>query len=114
MPYENKRTLHLGFLDILLIIAIAGTLGSIVIPNHVHSVTTARQDKCIGNLKRIFEVKKEWEIQHRSSTNSDDKYLGVRKLFPTNTPVCPSGGIYNVGNWGDIPTCSISGHKLPR
>jgi hypothetical protein len=114
MPYENKRSLHFSFLDILLMVAIAGTLGSVVIPNHVQSVKASRQSKCVGNLKRIFEAKEQWEIQHRFSTDPDDKYLGVRKLFPTNTPVCPSGGIYNVGNWGDIPTCSISGHKLPK
>jgi hypothetical protein len=69
---------------------------------------------CILNLRRISGAKAQWALVNNKGddeipTASDLlTYLGVENGFP----VCPSGGVYNIGRMDQSPTCSIPGHSL--
>jgi hypothetical protein len=36
-------------------------------------------------------------------------YLGRNQQFP----VCPDGGTYSINPVGELPTCSVPGHRIP-
>ena len=77
----------------------------------------APKNTCINQLHVISLAKKKWaSINHKTSGpvtwNDIVPYL---RGDPKNTNVfkCPEGGVYTIGNVGELPTCSVKGHEIP-
>ena len=67
---------------------------------------------CIGILKTIEQLKLRWATELRKLPTDvplDSDLFGPGK-FLQQKPVCPSGGVYNVGPIQAKPTCSAPGH----
>jgi prepilin-type N-terminal cleavage/methylation domain-containing protein len=112
---KAHRTKKAGFtlVEIMIVVAVIGTLASLAVPNYVKAVDESRRKKCISNLKQIQGFITVWGIDNKMNegdvpTDSDlfgtDKYLQVK-------PTCPSGGSYTLGTVaGSNTTCSLSGN----
>jgi len=100
--------------EIMIVVLIIGILMAIAVPNFVKARDSSRRNSCIANLKQVDQAKEQWAMDNRK--NSGDTVamtdLVGAAAYIKATPACPSGGIYTVGNVGDNPTCSITGHEL--
>ncbi|HEY1789626.1 MAG TPA: hypothetical protein VGJ73_15820 [Verrucomicrobiae bacterium] len=90
----------------------SGTLAAIAVPNFVKARETSQRNACINNLRQIEAAKKEWALEN-NKTNGDLPTKEDLMPYLSRWPVCPSGGAYSINPVGDLPTCSISDHKLP-
>jgi hypothetical protein len=93
-------------------VAASGALAAIAIPNFVKARAVSQENACINNLRQIDAAKNEWALEKRKNLHAvpakEDllPYLG-------KWPVCPVSGHYTIGPVGELPTCSVPGHRLP-
>jgi len=72
---------------------------------------------CLNNLRQIDAAKQQWALEHGKSAyivpTAQDliPYLGLRA---NALPACPAGGTYTLNSVGQLPTCTIPGHALPK
>lgn len=70
---------------------------------------------CINNLRQIDGAKQQWALENRKTAEDTPKtedllpYLSDQKL-----PTCPGQGTYTLNAVKATPTCSVSGHALPK
>jgi prepilin-type N-terminal cleavage/methylation domain-containing protein len=117
-PKIETRWGRKGFtlVEIMIVVLIIGILLAIAIPNFVKARETSRTKSCIANLKQIEAAKEQWAMETKAASTATpaatdlygtDKYL-------KNTPACPSGGTYTIGDMATRPVCSVGGtHVLP-
>lgn len=110
---QKRREGGFTLVEIMIVVLIIGILLAIAIPNFMTAREKSRAKSCVANLKQIDAAKEQWAMDNNKQ-NGDAVTMG--DLVPTyikNTPTCPSGGTYTVGNVGTDPTCSIGGnHRL--
>ncbi len=80
--------------------------------------TEARQrNACINNLRQIDAAKQEWALEKHKKTGAVVTEADIKPYIKLDTkgnlPKCPAGGTYTIGNVGETPACSVSGHELP-
>lgn len=72
------------------------------------------QGVCAANLRRIDRAKEQWRTDHQATngvsvtTNDVLTFLAGKAM-----PICPEAGAYNLGRFGEPPTCTVPGHSLP-
>jgi hypothetical protein len=77
-------------------------------------IVAAHQTACINNLRIIYAAKQEWALEKSKTDNDTPTEQDLLPYLKGGVfPVCPSGGVYTIGEVGQLPTCSISGHVLP-
>lgn len=108
----EKQTDAFTLIEVVVVAAIIGVLATLIIPNFVRSRTTAQQNSCIENLKKIESAKETWafEKQKKDGDVPSDSDLFGAMLYIKEAPTCPSGGIYDLKPLGEKPVCNQSGH----
>ncbi len=70
--------------------------------------------RCLQNLRRIEWAKAEWA---KTNPATEGALVITNQILPMlpgrQFPVCPEGGIYTLGGFGEKPTCSQPGHSNP-
>jgi prepilin-type N-terminal cleavage/methylation domain-containing protein len=114
----NQKRREKGFtlVEIMIVVLIIGILLAIAVPNFVRARETSRTKTCVASLKQIDAGKEQWAMDNNKQ-NGDacvmNDLTGGANPYLKNTPACPSGGNYTVGNVGTNPTCSTGGaHTL--
>jgi hypothetical protein len=106
-----------GYLGIAWAIIFIPMMMAIAIPNFVKARDTSMQNACINNLRQIDAAKNEWALENNKTNGAPVTEADIKpyiKLRPNEDFLkCPAGGIYTIGAVGEIPTCSVPGHKLP-
>src|SRR5579871_1008404 len=110
---KNNRKAGFTLVEIMIVVAIIGLLAAIAIPNFVKARATSQANACINNLKQIDSAANQWAIEKGKTT---DTFYGVDDITPYirlnsagSIPMCPAGGVYDVGSWyiGHTPRCSL-------
>jgi Domain of unknown function (DUF4190) len=108
-----------GYISIGLSVFLVPMMLAIAIPNFVKARTVSMQNACINNLRQIDAAANQFALENRLKTG--DKINFPNDLTPYiklnsqgKIPPCPAGGTYAIEKVGDLPTCSIPGHKLPQ
>ena len=92
---------------------------AVVILNSVRDPWTSPQNACINNLRAIEASKQSWAIDNHR-TNGPVSWSDIHPYLTkvqqeqrrkVEMPHCPDGGIYTLGDIGDLPKCSIKGHE---
>ena len=91
-------------------------LAAMTIPSCIPARSYSRRATCINNLKMIAAAKSDWAAAHSAQPDdvpSEQNLFGPDLKLKTK-PVCPSGGTYSLGGFGEKPTCSweVRWHKL--
>ena len=104
-----------GYLSIVLIPFIA-LMAAIAIPNFVKARSSAQMNFCINNLRQIDGAKQMWALEHRKEQADTPTPQDINPYLKGGfeSMHCPAGGSYSIGSVGEVPTCSIPGHELPR
>jgi prepilin-type N-terminal cleavage/methylation domain-containing protein len=102
--------------EIMIVVLIIGILLAIAVPNFIKARESSRTKSCIANLKQIEAAKEQWAMDTRAATTASpgtgDLYGAT--CYVKNTPICPSGGSYTIGNMATRPTCNgDTTHVLP-
>src|SRR5262249_20204881 len=95
--------------EIMIVVLIIGILLAIAVPNFIKARETSRAKSCIANLKQIEAAKEQWCMDNKQATTSTpaDTDLYGSAAYVKNTPSCPSGGTYPIGDMAPRPVCSI-------
>lgn len=96
--------------EIMIVVAIIGLLAAVAVPNFIRARQTAQQNACIANLKQVDGAKILWALDGGSGTPGWDDLV---TMYIKNTPSCPGGGTYTIGDLDTEPTCSVAGHVIP-
>src|SRR6187397_2595849 len=86
--------------EIMIVVLIIGILLAIAVPNFIKARETSRSKSCVANLKQIEAAKEQWCMDNKQSATATP---GTADLYGTtayvkNTPGCPSGGTYTIGD----------------
>src|SRR5881396_369711 len=86
--------------EIMIVVLIIGILLAIAIPNFVKARETSRTKSCIANLKQIEAAKEQWAMDTRAASTATPTAANLygSTAYVKNTPVCPSGGTYTIGD----------------
>jgi len=106
-----------GYMGILLsVVALAGLLAAIAIPNFVKARAVSNINPCINNPRMIDGAKQQWALENNKKDADTPIQSDLVRYISNNGqfPVCPAGGIYTIGAISNAPTCSIPGHKLSQ
>ena len=126
MSEQEKSGCAFNFIEIAILILIAGFIAAVAIRNFAGSPRHGRgwqANSCVNNLRQIDAAACQFALENHL-TNGD------RINFPNDlTPYiklnndgkifgCPQGGIYHIGRVGKSPTCSLGttvtpAHVLP-
>ena len=101
--------------EIMIVVLIIGILLAIAVPNFIKARETSRSKSCVANLKQIEAAKEQWCMDFKQAATATP---GTADLYGTtnyvkNTPDCPSGGSYTIGDMSTRPTCSIGTGATP-
>ena len=101
--------------EIMIVVLIIGILLAIAVPNFIKARETSRSKSCVANLKQIEAAKEQWCMDFKQAATASP---GTGDLYGTtnyvkNTPSCPSGGTYSIGDMGTRPSCSIGTGATP-
>jgi hypothetical protein len=90
---------------------------AVFVPNLADRPLSAPNNTCIHQLRVMDVAKRQWASEnHKTSgpvTWSDVLPYLWRDPKVTAIPRCPKGGTYTLGSIGELPTCSVEGHKIP-
>ena len=106
--------------EIMIVVAIIGTLSAIAIPNVIKARQTSQMDACISNLRQIDGAVQRWALENNKtgsdSVTSTDVVLYLGRKPAGEWPACPAGGTYAVSTVDQKPTCTkiAVGHTLPN
>jgi len=99
--------------EIMIVVAIIGTLAAIAIPNFMRARAISQADTCINNLRQIDSASNQWALENNKNNNAPINYPNDLKPYIKLTssgkiPGCPAGGTYACATVGTPPTCSLS------
>lgn len=112
-PSPAFRARRRGFtlVEIMIVVLVIGILMAIAIPNFVHARESARSRSCRANLYQIQGAKERWAMDNNqpgtATPNMTD--LVAPGVYLKGTPLCPSGGAYEVRPLYEPPRCSVGG-----
>lgn len=95
-------------------IAPAGLMAAIAIPNFVKARSSAQKNTCIANLKQLDGAKQQWALDNKKGpldTPKQSDLIGTA-LYIKIRATCPNNGTYTIGAVKDFPKCSHEGHEL--
>ena len=100
--------------EIIVVVGIIGLLAALAMPNFFNSISMAKKNICIANLRQIQNAVDMWAA-------AEDKSVGdappeMSDLVPNYIKRWPSCGTtsYDIPAIGEAPSCpqGISGHEL--
>jgi prepilin-type N-terminal cleavage/methylation domain-containing protein len=97
-------------IELLIVVAILGALAAIAIPRITTSTTTAKTNACLTN-QDIMDT--QIEMYYADTGGYPDNLTDVTgdpNYFPSDAPVCPSGGTYTMDGDTYRTDCDYSGH----
>jgi hypothetical protein len=113
------------FIKILIAIVLTAMAAVVVIPNfvkarmeeeHIRTQPPANYRQCVDhNLPAIAKATQRWGIAKRKGLQATPTPEDLLPYLDGNRfPVCPAGGMYELGSTGSHPACSFPGHPWVR
>ena len=95
--------------EIMIVVLIIGILLAVAVPNFIKARESSRAKSCVANLKQVEAAKEQWAMDTKAATTATPGATDLygSSAYVRNTPVCPSGGTYTIGQMDADPTCSI-------
>jgi hypothetical protein len=92
-----------------------GMLAAIAVPNFVRARSTAQNNACINNLRQLDGAKQQWALEFKKDNGAVPTRSDVAPYLRGGAlSACPQGGTYTLRSVGELPTCSIPGHRIPE
>lgn len=101
--------------EVMIVVASAGLLSAIVVPNIAQARSQSHTHSCISNLQKIHSAKYQWAMENLKSETATPSETELSGYFRAQKlPTCPSKGVYTLNSVGTWPECSLQmdGHGL--
>ena len=110
-----KRQRGFTLVEIMMVILVIGMITTMAAPQWLKARETARRSQCMSNLMNMDTAKEQWAMENKKTTGDPCAFSDLvgPTLYLKNTPVCPSGGTYDLKPVSSVATCSHSTHALP-
>ncbi len=104
-------------IEMMIVVLVIGVLLEMAVPQFITARHRARQRTCMASLRQIENAKDQLAVNKKLSDGDPVAMADLAPDYIKNTPVCPSGGVYNVHAVGTAPECSLNAgnyaHVLP-
>ena len=88
-------------------------LSIIAVPNFLKAREVSQANTCLNYLTQISAAKQQWALENHKDTNAVPTWDDLNKWLKGRAPLkCPAGGTYSINAVGELPTCTISTHRL--
>ncbi|MHB0912306.1 MAG: prepilin-type N-terminal cleavage/methylation domain-containing protein [Armatimonadota bacterium] len=99
-------------IEIMIVVLIISIILFIAVPSWIGARQRSMTRACIGQLREIKYAKESWAMENDKPQTAVPELSDVLNYLK-DTPACPAGGTYTLGNVGTEPICSLGGdHKL--
>ena len=113
-----KTTANRAFtlIEIMIVVLIIGILLAIAVPNFIRAREQSRAKACSANLEQIDSAKEQYAMDARVNEGAAvaDANLFGGTLYIKVKPLCPSSGVYTLGNVSVDPTCDADTTTRPK
>ena len=95
---------------------VPAVLAAMVLPATAKAKERAQRITCLNNMRMIQAAKNQWAMDKRKPASAVPQWEDIQPYLGRGrgTLRCASGGEYTVNAVGEMPTCSIPGHVLPK
>ena len=119
MKTRSSRDAGFTLVEIMIVVAIIGLLGTIVAQSYSHARIEVQKKVCIANLRQIEGAIQRYALETNSDPGQAVTFQDIRGYFD-NPVICPAGGTsfadsYQITTVDAKPTClrQSATHKLP-
>ena len=98
--------------EIMIVIAVIGIIAALAVPYYMTSRDKAWKMVCIANLKHIYDAKSIWALTEGKTSESVPVWDDLVPEYLQSQPSCGAGGIYDIKQVDEYPTCTVEGHQL--
>ncbi len=106
---------------LVVIVPCVGIMVAVAIPSFLRAREISRRNACQENLSRVDGAKQQWALDNNKTSPSDAPTwaeLVANGKYLHSSPVCPSGGTYQLNDMSETPSCSLSAeppfpHEFP-
>jgi len=102
-------------IEIMVVVAIIGLLAVILVPYFSKAREESTRKACVNNLVQIYQAKVRWALDNKklpSDIPLDSDLFGTN-AYIIKKPFCPAGGLYDIKQVDEQPTCTVPGHSVP-
>lgn len=106
-----KRSKKKGFtlVEIMIVVGIISILLLIAVPSWRQVRQTSTERACGGNRQRLDKAKTLWAADEGLDNSAVATPADLAPKYIKDFPVCPSNGVYSIGDGTTPAACSIHG-----
>ncbi len=115
MKLGSPRRTAFTLIEIMVVVAIIGLLAVILIPYFTKAREESTRKACVNNLVQMYQAKVRWALDNKKLPTDvpvDSDLFGTNG-YVVKKPLCPAGGVYDLKQVDEQPTCTVVTHSVP-